>query len=124
MYYFTIATADYQTIQPMLVCVGMVFSGIVSLIVSLMVVFGSHHSLKISAVVIYIPIVIYVLLLLTTIVVITLFFTSTFYINNAVTKDFYILHLVGAVYLLVMLLFTFLFAILLRVSANNTELEE
>ena len=101
----------------------MVFGGVVSLAVSLMVLFGSYNILKTAAVVIYIPLVIHVLLLLTTFVVITLFFTSTFYVNNALTKDFYILHLVGSVYMFVMLLFTLMFAILLRVSAN-TEMEE
>ena len=124
MYYFTTATVDYQTIQPLLVGIGMVFGGIVSLIVSIMVVFGSPRYLKTAAVLIYIPIVTYVLLLLTTFVVITLFFTSTFFVNDALTKDFYVLHLVGGVYLFVMLLFTFLFSVLLRVSANNSELEE
>ena len=123
MYYLSVATADFQTIQPLFVCVGMVFGGVVSLAVSLMVLFGSYNILKTAAVVIYIPLVIHVLLLLTTFVVITLFFTSTFYVNNALTKDFYILHLVGSVYMFVMLLFTLMFAILLRVSAN-TEIEE
>ncbi|KAI6650262.1 hypothetical protein LOD99_5941 [Oopsacas minuta] len=124
IYYTLTETADFQTIQPLVFCIGVVLAGTLSIIISILVLSGSNSGLKTSGVIIFIPFAIYVLLLLTTFVVITLFFTSEFFTDDPLKEYFYILHIIGGVSLVVVILFTLLFTILLRLSISNIELEE
>ena len=110
--------SDFQSIQPLVFCVGVVFSSTLSILVSVLVLSRYHTGLKVAGVILFILLVTQVALLLTTFVVTPLFFTSDLYTGNAATKLFYILHLVGGVSLIAMLLFTLLFAIAIRLILN------
>ena len=116
-------TPNFQSVQPLLFSVGMVFSATLSTLVSVLVLSRSHTALRVAGVILFIPLVTQVVLLLTTLVVTPLFFTSTLYTVDSYTKLFYILHIVGGVSLIGMLLFTLLFAISIRLTLN-IEVEE
>ena len=111
--------ADFQSIQPLIFCVVLVFSATISMIVSVLMLSRSSTGLHVAGVMIFIPLVAQVALLLTTLVVTPLFFTSYLYTANAPTKLFYALHIAGGVSLIGMLLFTLLFAIAIRLTISN-----